>query len=71
MLTGEPAKSDGTGLLLFHNDGAGGFIDTSSLIKSQGLSGCQLQVYDHDSDGDRDILVALSDGGVKLFRKAK
>ena len=68
LLTGEPAKSDGTGLLLFHNDGAGGFIDTSSLIKSQGLSGCQLQVYDHDSDGDRDILVALSNGGVKLFR---
>ena len=41
---------------------------TSSLIKSTGLSGCQLEVYDHDSDGDRDILVALSNGGVKLFR---
>ena len=68
LLTGEPVNSDGTGLLLFHNDGAGGFTDTSSLIKTQGLSGCQLQVYDHDSDGDRDIMVALSHGGVKLFR---
>ena len=68
LLTGEPAKPDGTGLLLFHNDGAGGFINTSSLIKTPGLSGCQLQVYDHDSDGDRDILIALSNGGVKLFR---
>lgn len=68
LLTGEPVKPDGTGLLLFHNDGAGGFINTSSLIKTPGLSGCQLQVYDHDSDGDRDILVALSNGGVKLFR---
>ena len=68
LLTGEPKETDGAALLLFHNDGVGGFIDTSSLINSAGLSGCQLQVYDHDNDGDRDILVALSNGGVKLFR---
>jgi len=68
LLTGEPTEADGNGLLLLHNDRTGGFKDTSSLLNSVGLSGCQLQVYDHDNDGDRDILVALSNGGVKLFR---
>ncbi len=68
LLLGESIEKDGSGLQLYHNDGSGGFKNISEILPQQRYDGIQLAVPDFDGDGDRDILLALSNGGVKLLR---
>ena len=68
LLLGESKEKEGSGLQLYHNDGNGGFSNSSAILPSDSYEGCQLAVPDYDGDGDKDILLALVDGGVKLLR---
>ena len=68
LLLGESKLKNTSGLLLYHNDGSGSFTNVSEILPLNEYSGCQLAVPDYDGDGDRDILLALSNGGVKLLR---
>ena len=68
LLAGESRQKNDSGLLLFHNVGSGSFANISEILPQNEYSACQLAVPDYDGDGDRDILLALSNGGVKLLR---
>ncbi len=68
LLFGEPVEKKGSGLQLYHNTGSGGFANISEILPKEEYSGNQLAVPDYDGDGDRDILLSLSNGGVKLLR---
>ncbi|MFQ5691052.1 MAG: FG-GAP-like repeat-containing protein [Gemmatimonadota bacterium] len=68
ILTGEPTGASRLGTALFHNDGSGGFEDTSSHLPREFPGGEALAVLDYNDDGDPDILVAGSDGRVHLLR---
>ena len=68
FIAGEnPDKTKG-GLFLFHNDGKGDFINTSSLLPAEPLSGNSIAVFDYNDDGDQDIAVARIGGGFLLLR---
>lgn len=69
LLVGEAIDSKGSGLILYHNDRNGGFENMSNLLPENAYNKiCDLAVPDIDGDGDRDILLALCDGGVRLLR---
>lgn len=68
LATGKMEDLKKSGLLLFHNDGSGGFENISQLFPENNFVGRDLEVLDYDEDGDQDVVVALSDGQVKLFR---
>ena len=68
LLLGEPEVNNSSGLQLFHNSGSGDFTNISEILPEDQYSGHQLAVPDYDGDGDRDILLALSEGGIKLLR---
>ncbi len=68
LVFGEPLANNISGLQLYHNSGSGGFANISEILPQQKYTGNQLAVPDYDGDGDRDILLALSNGGVKLLR---
>ncbi|MCA0930895.1 FG-GAP-like repeat-containing protein [Lutimonas saemankumensis] len=68
LTTGNMNDPEKSGLLLFHNDGSGGFENISQLFPENSFKGNDLEVMDYDGDGDQDVLLALSGGQVKLFR---
>ncbi|MFQ5709051.1 MAG: FG-GAP-like repeat-containing protein [bacterium] len=70
LVAGEPisASAEGSGLRLFHNDGAGRFEDVSSLLPQSPNSGRSVAVADYNEDGDLDLFVAGFDGAVRLLR---
>ncbi|UCE93752.1 MAG: VCBS repeat-containing protein, partial [Flavobacteriaceae bacterium] len=68
LMTGKMKDLGNSGLLLFHNDGSGGFENISQLFPENKFIGSDLEALDYDGDGDRDVIVALANGQVKLFR---
>ncbi len=68
FLIGEAIKKNGNGLLLFHNNGSGEFTNVSELLPENHYTGSKLASLDYDDDGDRDIVLALTNGGVSLLR---
>ena len=58
FIAGENPDKTKSGLFLFHNDGKGDFINTSSLLPAEPLSGNSIAVFDYNDDGDQDIAVA-------------
>ena len=72
LVVGAPlaGSKDSPGVFLFRNDGAGRFIDRSSLlapaIRSQG--GTAIAMADVDDDGDQDLLIADGNGLTHLVR---
>lgn len=68
LVLGESKKMNSSGLQLYHNDGTGKFSNASEILPLNTYEGCELTVPDYDGDGDKDILLALSDGGVRLLR---
>jgi len=68
LLLGESKNSNASGLQLYHNNGNGSFTNISEVLPEDRYVGNQIAVPDFDGDGDRDILLALSKGGVKLLR---
>ncbi|WKK66675.1 FG-GAP-like repeat-containing protein [Lutimonas zeaxanthinifaciens] len=68
LATGEMDDPQKSGLMLFHSDGSGGFENISQLFPENKFNGRDLEALDYDGDGDRDVIVALTNGQVKLFR---
>lgn len=68
LLFGESTNKNESGLQLYHNTGTGSFTNISEVLPTDAYSGNQLAVPDYDGDGDRDILLTLTNGGVKLLR---
>jgi DNA-binding SARP family transcriptional activator len=68
ILTGESVENGGRGILLYHNDGKGGFEDVSRLLPDEPKSGRQITLFDYNNDGDIDVVIAGINGGVTLLR---
>jgi Flp pilus assembly protein TadD len=68
ILAGESVENGGRGLLLYHNDGKGGFEDVSRLLPDEPKSGRQITLFDYNNDGDIDVVIAGLNGGVTLLR---
>ena len=68
ILAGESVENGGRGLLLYHNNGKGGFEDVSKLLPDEPKSGRQITLFDYNKDGDIDVLIAGLNGGVTLLR---
>ncbi len=67
-LIGTPKKGDGRGVFLFRNDGTGRFTDASNVLPNTIRSGGDGTVGDYDNDGDFDLFLTDSDGGVVALR---
>ena len=67
-LIGTPKKGDGRGVFLFRNDGTGRFTDASNVLPNTIRSGGEGTVGDYDNDGDLDLFLTDSDGGVVALR---
>ena len=63
-LIGTPKEGDGHGVFLFRNDGTGRFTDVSNVLPNTIRSGGDGTVGDYDNDGDLDLFLTDSDGGV-------
>jgi len=68
VVVGEPTGESGRGVVLFRNDGTGRFEEASRFLPRD-LEGARgLAVADYNEDGDLDVFLAASDGGVRLLR---
>ena len=67
-LIGTPKEGDGHGVFLFRNDGTGRFTDASNVLPNTIRSGGDGTVGDYDNDGDLDLFLTDSDGGVVALR---
>jgi tetratricopeptide (TPR) repeat protein len=68
LVTGEPQGNEEKGISLFYNDGKGNFTNVSDLLPADSKSGKQNAVFDYNDDGDLDVVIAGTDGGVSLLR---
>ncbi|MDP3642518.1 MAG: FG-GAP-like repeat-containing protein [Bacteroidota bacterium] len=68
LVAGESLDKSGRGLILYHNDGKGIFTDVSKLLPEGPKSGRQIALFDYNDDGDLDIALAGTNGGVFLLR---
>jgi tetratricopeptide (TPR) repeat protein len=68
LVAGIPAEKGGNGVFLYHNDGKGGFDNTSRLLPADLKEGRQIARFDYNDDGDIDLLIAGVNGGVTLLR---
>ncbi|MBA4410096.1 MAG: hypothetical protein C0397_11805 [Odoribacter sp.] len=68
LVAGESLDKSGRGLILYHNDGNGIFTDVSKLLPEGPKSGRQIALFDYNDDGDLDIALAGTNGGVFLLR---
>jgi tetratricopeptide (TPR) repeat protein len=68
LIAGESTEKEGRGLLLYHNDGKGAFVDLSKLLPEKVRSGRQIALFDYNDDGDLDAVIAGLDGGIHLLR---
>ncbi|MFQ5629570.1 MAG: FG-GAP-like repeat-containing protein, partial [bacterium] len=53
---------------LFRNDGTGVFVDFSSILPEDLLTGQRIALMDYNEDGDLDFLITGLDGSVRLIR---
>jgi Flp pilus assembly protein TadD len=68
LIAGESTEKGGRGLVLYHNDGKGGFTDVSGLLPEEVKSGRQIALFDYNDDGDLDIVIAGLNGAIFLLR---
>ncbi len=62
------SKKGGKGVLLFHNDGSGKFTNVSHLLPDNIVSGKEIGIADFGNDGDLDIFITNTNGGIHLLR---
>ncbi len=67
-LIGESQAVDGRGVFLFRNDGTGRFTNASNFLSDTVRSGRDGVVGDYDNDGDLDLFLINSNGGVVALR---
>jgi tetratricopeptide (TPR) repeat protein len=68
IIAGESVEPGGRGLVLYHNDGKGNFKDVSKLLPEEIKSGRKIAVFDYNDDGDLDVAIAGTTGGIFLLR---
>ncbi|HEX2969025.1 MAG TPA: FG-GAP-like repeat-containing protein [Bacteroidales bacterium] len=68
FIAGESKSNPGKNLFLFHNDGKGKFDDVSDLLPDEIKSGRVIALFDYNDDGDTDIALSQSEGGIILLR---
>jgi hypothetical protein len=68
VIASEPTDKTKRGVYLYHNDGKGTFKDVSDLLGEAPNSASQIALFDYNDDGDMDLLIARSNGGVSLLR---
>ncbi|HAQ17865.1 MAG TPA: hypothetical protein DCR40_01375 [Prolixibacteraceae bacterium] len=68
MVAGESNDKAGRGVFLFHNDAVNVFSNVSKLLPDEPKSGRQISLFDYNDDGDLDIVLAGTNGGVFLLR---
>ena len=66
-IAGVNSNTNQQGVKLFHNDGAKGFSDASSLLPPELLQANKLALADFNFDGDRDIFFSANTG-IQLAR---
>ncbi|MFQ5637718.1 MAG: FG-GAP-like repeat-containing protein [bacterium] len=68
LLVAGEAPKNGSGLYLFHNDGAGVFENVSELLPDDIGAINQIAVADYNEDGDLDIFLTETTGRLRLLR---
>jgi hypothetical protein len=68
LVVGEPAGDSRRGVVLFRNDGTGRFAESSHFLPADLEGAGSVAVADYNEDGDLDIFLSASDGGVRLLR---
>lgn len=68
LFVGESKIAGGQGIYLFHNDGQGQFENVSHLLPENILSGIHAITTDYNEDGDMDLIIAGTAGGIHLLR---
>jgi hypothetical protein len=68
IIAGESGDNGERGLFLYHNDGSDKFSDVSDLLPEQPKSGRQITLFDYNNDGDQDVIITGTNGGVFLLR---
>ena len=68
LVAGNTDSKDGRGNYLFHNDGNGKFSDLSRILPDQPRSANQISLFDYNEDGDTDIVLSGTQGGIFLLR---
>ncbi len=68
LVAGESSEQNGRGLFLFYNDGKGTFTDVSGILPAEPAQARQITIFDYNSDGDIDIVIAGMDGKTYLLR---
>lgn len=68
LVVGEPSGGSGPGVVLFRNDGTGGFEEASNFLPPDLEGATGVAVVDYNEDGDLDIFLTASDGRVRLLR---
>jgi hypothetical protein len=68
LVVGEPAAESVRGVVLFRNDGTGRFEEASQYLPADLGGAGSAAVVDYNEDGDLDIFLASSGGGVRLLR---
>lgn len=68
VVVGQPTDASVGGVVLLRNDGTGEFEDRSDLVPEGFPSARSVAPADYNEDGDIDLFVGLSDGGVRLLR---
>jgi hypothetical protein len=71
LIAGELSQkeSNKSGLVLLHNQ-MGYFEDASHILPNKLGSVHQVEVFDYDTDGDLDMLIALTDGKIELLENS-
>lgn len=67
LVAGVNENGSGSGVKLFHNDGAKGFSDASKLLPETVKSAYHIKINDFDLDGDEDIFLS-GPSGLQLIR---
>lgn len=68
LTVGKPDLPQNKGIFLFHNNTKGGFDEVTYLLPEGLNGGTQAVVADYNEDGDMDILIAGTEGGIRLLR---
>jgi len=68
LFVGESKIAGGQGIYLFHNEGQGHFENVSHLLPENILSGTRALSTDYNEDGDMDLIICGTTGGIHLLR---
>ncbi|MCD6200328.1 MAG: VCBS repeat-containing protein [Bacteroidales bacterium] len=68
LVVGKSLTAKGKGVFLFHNDASGKFFITQNILPEDLTSGRKIIPFDYNEDGDMDVAIAGTHGGIRLLR---